>query len=540
MEEEVVTEFWRRNMEMVDQMENRVYVQMEHDAQTASDRQFLFVCQLAGTKANESSIRRHPSTLSRVSDGYAMATEADKPTQFQIRSNIQPVNGISIPRVSAFSTDGHLGNWPIPGARLYSASIPPVGHAPTLAQAISRASSGSMHIASRKKEPTSRFLPDGRKTEEYAVFSLPNHHITVPSREPLPPVSWVGNSAQNDGGSTRKHDLDSLSINSAIRPVKELGISALSQMTTTPTGSLYDSYVSSGAKIMRIESEQNIIAPASPVHDKPVAELKPQEESLSTPHAGLCRLRRWAVRRPARGCTISGCVERHGLWTKTTREHDMEIASEFALTTRELSPVMPTFVACLMPRPRRQKSICIISCYSPHMGADDSELDAFYDQLEEVIRTEKLEKRALHRPKTRRSVVYDENILNECLSQHLWRIDEDPTKDYELLLEGLQACADAASLTQRRSSERISTSTRELLSKRRSLRLDPNATHLERLIADTSCRNSAAGGHTTVQAKKNPRSCTRKIKYKEVQAGPHRSSRTTFCSPERGRNPHYF
>ncbi|KAK6026540.1 hypothetical protein OSTOST_07478, partial [Ostertagia ostertagi] len=216
--------------------------------------------------------------------------------------------------------------------------------------------------------------------------------------------------------------------------------------------------------------------------------LKPQEESLSTPHAGLCRLRRWAVRRPARGCTISGCVERHGLWTKTTREHDMEIASEFALTTRELSPVMPTFVACLMPRPRRQKSICIISCYSPHMGADDSELDAFYDQLEEVIRTEKLEKRALHRPKTRRSVVYDENILNECLSQHLWRIDEDPTKDYELLLEGLQACADAASLTQRRSSERISTSTRELLSKRRSLRLDPNATHLERLIADTSCR----------------------------------------------------
>ncbi|KAK6023510.1 hypothetical protein OSTOST_10703, partial [Ostertagia ostertagi] len=101
---------------------------------------------------------------------------------------------------------------------------------------------------------------------------------------------------------------------------------------------------------------------------------------------------------------------------------------------------------------------------------------------------DKISAAALHRPKTRRSVVYDENILNECLSQHLWRIDEDPTKDYELLLEGLQACADAASLTQRRSSERISTSTRELLSKRRSLRLDPNATHLERLIADTSCR----------------------------------------------------
>ncbi|PIO67376.1 hypothetical protein TELCIR_10877, partial [Teladorsagia circumcincta] len=80
---------------MVDQMENRVYVQMELDAQTASDRQFLFVCQLAGTKANESSIRRHPSIPSLVSGGYAIASEAVEASQFQIRSNVPPVNGIS-------------------------------------------------------------------------------------------------------------------------------------------------------------------------------------------------------------------------------------------------------------------------------------------------------------------------------------------------------------------------------------------------------------------------------------------------------------
>lgn len=36
--------------QMVDQMENRVYVQMEKDAQTAADHQFLFVCQLADAK----------------------------------------------------------------------------------------------------------------------------------------------------------------------------------------------------------------------------------------------------------------------------------------------------------------------------------------------------------------------------------------------------------------------------------------------------------------------------------------------------------
>ncbi|PIO66557.1 hypothetical protein TELCIR_11728, partial [Teladorsagia circumcincta] len=85
---------------MVDQMENRVYVQMELDAQTASDRQFLFVCQLAGTKANESSIRRHPSIPSLVSGGYAIASEAVDASQFQIRSNVPPVNGTNLSEVN--------------------------------------------------------------------------------------------------------------------------------------------------------------------------------------------------------------------------------------------------------------------------------------------------------------------------------------------------------------------------------------------------------------------------------------------------------
>ncbi|KAK6734944.1 hypothetical protein RB195_018255 [Necator americanus] len=46
-------------------------------------------------------------------------------------------------------------------------------------------------------------------------------------------------------------------------------------------------------------------------------------------------------------------------------------------------------LAILRLRPLRQKSISIINCYSPTSAAGDSELDAFYEELEEVVRNEK-------------------------------------------------------------------------------------------------------------------------------------------------------
>ncbi|KAK6734510.1 hypothetical protein RB195_017975 [Necator americanus] len=46
-------------------------------------------------------------------------------------------------------------------------------------------------------------------------------------------------------------------------------------------------------------------------------------------------------------------------------------------------------LAILRLRPLRQKSISIINCYSPTSAADDSEMDAFYEELEEVVRNEK-------------------------------------------------------------------------------------------------------------------------------------------------------
>ncbi|KAK6734871.1 hypothetical protein RB195_018200 [Necator americanus] len=46
-------------------------------------------------------------------------------------------------------------------------------------------------------------------------------------------------------------------------------------------------------------------------------------------------------------------------------------------------------LAILRLRPLRQKSISIINCYSPTSAADDSELGAFYEELEEVVDNEK-------------------------------------------------------------------------------------------------------------------------------------------------------
>ncbi|KAK6765489.1 hypothetical protein RB195_025415 [Necator americanus] len=46
-------------------------------------------------------------------------------------------------------------------------------------------------------------------------------------------------------------------------------------------------------------------------------------------------------------------------------------------------------LAILRLRPLRQKSISIINCYSPTSAADDSELDAFYEKLEEVVSNER-------------------------------------------------------------------------------------------------------------------------------------------------------
>ncbi|KAK6763979.1 hypothetical protein RB195_024348 [Necator americanus] len=51
-----------------------------------------------------------------------------------------------------------------------------------------------------------------------------------------------------------------------------------------------------------------------------------------------------------------------------------------------LSPRLSILCLCFL----RQKPISLINCYSPTSAADDSELDAFYEELEEVVCNEVL------------------------------------------------------------------------------------------------------------------------------------------------------
>ncbi|KAK6753962.1 hypothetical protein RB195_013137 [Necator americanus] len=101
-----------------------------------------------------------------------------------------------------------------------------------------------------------------------------------------------------------------------------------------------------------------------------------------------------------------------------------------------------------------------------------------------------MEKNICYRQRRRKEVVYDDCVLEDSLFQGDWHIEEDPNVDYEMLLRGLRACAERALKPRTTNLERISRTTKELLERKRALRLDPNASHIEQLVANTSCRKA--------------------------------------------------
>ncbi|KAK6765413.1 hypothetical protein RB195_025366 [Necator americanus] len=223
-------------------------------------------------------------------------------------------------------------------------------------------------------------------------------------------------------------------------------------------------------------------------------------------------------------------------------------------------------LAILRLRPLRRKPISILNYYSPTSAADESAMDAFCEELEEVMPNEKpfykfvvgdfnaklgkateeeyrfgsfglgdrnengnrlagllsaarlfhgnslfmkkdhrqwtwespngatraeidhiftnrsltMEKNICYRQRRRKEVVYDDCVLEDSLSQGDWHIEEDPNVDYEMLLRGLRACAERASKPRTTNLDRTSKTTKELLERTKALRLDPNASHIER------------------------------------------------------------
>ncbi|KAK6762224.1 hypothetical protein RB195_023078 [Necator americanus] len=90
-----------------------------------------------------------------------------------------------------------------------------------------------------------------------------------------------------------------------------------------------------------------------------------------------------------------------------------------------------------------------------------------------------MEKNICYRQRRRKEVVYDDCLLEDSLSQGDWHIEGDPNVGYEMLLRGLRACAERASKLRTTNSDQTSKTTKKLLERRRTLRLDPNASHIE-------------------------------------------------------------
>ena len=84
--------------------------------------------------------------------------------------------------------------------------------------------------------------------------------------------------------------------------------------------------------------------------------------------------------------------------------------------------------------------------------------------------------------------MYYDILFEESLSRYDWPVADEATEDYEELLKQLKACAERVLKPRQTHLERISNATKEMLRRRRALRLDPNASHVERLIANVSCR----------------------------------------------------
>ncbi|KAK6729781.1 hypothetical protein RB195_006684 [Necator americanus] len=133
-------------------------------------------------------------------------------------------------------------------------------------------------------------------------------------------------------------------------------------------------------------------------------------------------------------------------------------------------------------------------------------------------------KNICYRQRRRKEVVYDDCVLEDSLSQGDWHIEEeeDPNVDYEMLLRGLQACAERASKPRTTNLDRISKTTKELLEGRRALiRLDPNASHIARLVANTSCRKALQEDLLKYRQKKILEATQRRTSLKKCRRDLH-------------------
>ncbi|EYC34325.1 hypothetical protein Y032_0001g36 [Ancylostoma ceylanicum] len=88
-----------------------------------------------------------------------------------------------------------------------------------------------------------------------------------------------------------------------------------------------------------------------------------------------------------------------------------------------------------------------------------------------------------HRPAPHKIPTFKSADLESVIEPSTWKLFEDPTEDYDHLVRGLLKCADASRLSQPTTIPRLNAHATALLGKKKAVKMDPNATHLEEVTS---------------------------------------------------------
>ncbi|EYB88150.1 hypothetical protein Y032_0252g245 [Ancylostoma ceylanicum] len=92
-------------------------------------------------------------------------------------------------------------------------------------------------------------------------------------------------------------------------------------------------------------------------------------------------------------------------------------------------------------------------------------------------------KRDTHKPASHKIPTFKSADLESAIESNTWTLFEDPTEDCDHLVRGLLKCADASRLSQPTTIPIFNAHASALLRKTKAVKLDSNATHLEKFIA---------------------------------------------------------
>ncbi|VDO91627.1 unnamed protein product [Heligmosomoides polygyrus] len=97
-------------------------------------------------------------------------------------------------------------------------------------------------------------------------------------------------------------------------------------------------------------------------------------------------------------------------------------------------------------------------------------------------------KRNTHKPARVRIPTFKSEELEYAIKSYDWNLLEDPSEDYDFLSKELLKCASSSREATSPSALRLNAHAIKLLEQRRAVKLDPNASYLEKVTVMKACR----------------------------------------------------